>query len=597
MKQEPSAFSVLALPFKKKSTLIRLMDYTGQNKSALKKAFLLLLIATVTDISGPYLIKVLIDDYIAKKEWVWNIFFGFFIVYLIINMISAFAHYFQSVHLQGVAFKVIQKIREDVFHALIHFPLSYFDRAATGNLVSRIANDTENIKELYVSVLGNYVQNSFKILGAFIVMSLLDFRLMLVCLFFLPIIIGLMILYRRYSTPLFQRAREVLGEINGKLNESIGGMTTIQLFNQQRRFSEDFSALNEQHFQVRHKNLKLDALLLRPCVDMLHMFTLAAILFYFGQQGLIFSVQVGVIYAFVSYLSRFVEPIIEMTQRLNIFQHSFVSAVRVFDLLDEAQDTLLGGKMARKKHGEIHRGKLSFDNVTFGYQPAQIIIKQLSFSILPCEFIGIVGHTGSGKSTLLSLLLGFYVPNTGKITIDDCLLSELSSESLHASIVYIQQDPFIFSGTIFDNIALGNTCSYDQVIQAVTAVGLFDWLHSKPEGLNFLLKERGANLSAGQRQLIALARALVHQPRILLLDEVTSHIDSETEAVFQKALLALRGKMTLIVVAHRLSTIKKADRIWVMHQGEIKQEGTHFSLIAVDGLYQHLFQLQSQLNI
>lgn len=570
-----------------RSTVRRLLGFALQDRALLAGAIVLLLIATAADVAGPYLIKIFIDDYVQPGHYPMASLAWLLGAYVALQVIAASANFAQSVRFNRIAVDAVQTLREQVFAHMLKLPVRYFDRTPTGSLISRITNDSESIKDLYVNVLGTYIQNTTRIIGIFVAMALLDTKLMAICLVLVPLIIGLMVVYRRKSTPRFQRARALLSEINSRLHESIQGMSVIQLFNQQQRFHQSFCDSAQAHYRAKLSNLKLDAMLLRPMIDVMHMVTLALLLWVFGVESLGQAVEVGVIYAFVTYLSRFTEPVIEMVHRLSLFQQAVVSGQRVFELLDTPVETQRDAMAAR-----IGRGAVAFDHVSFSYDGEHDVLHDVSFAIPAGQCYAMVGHTCSGKSTLASLLLRFYAPRTGEVRIDDVPVAQFSKDEFHARVGIVQQDPYVFSGSIADNIAFGRTLDASAIEHAAEQAGLHEFVQSLPEGYATVLKERGSNLSTGQRQLIALARTLALQPKILLLDEATAHVDSETEAVVQHALRVLRGKVTMFVIAHRLSTIRDADRILVLHQGCVVQEGRHEELLARDGLYRHLHELQ-----
>jgi len=367
----------------------------------------------------------------------------------------------------------------------------------------------------------------------------------------------------------------------------VQGIAVIQLFNQQRRFAQRFHVITQEHFITRRRNMQLDALLLRPMVDLLYMLTLAALLYFFGRKTLDGAVEVGVLYAFISYLGRFTEPLIEMTQRLSLLQQALVSAARVFEWIDEAPEH----DAPTSKH-VMTAGCLALTAVDFSYDGRKQVLQDVTLDIEPGQFVGIIGHTGSGKSTLVNLLMRFYQPDRGEITLDGIALPLYAQAELRRHIAIVQQDSIIFAASIRDNVDVGRNIAQVDIDQAIDQVGLREFIAALPQGCETELTERGANLSTGQRQLLSLARALAGKPRVLILDEATANIDSETEQRVQSALMQLRGDITLIAIAHRLSTVVNADTIVVMHQGSIRQRGTHAQLLQQEGLYRHLFELQ-----
>ncbi len=572
-------------------TFPRLLRYTLLHRRILVSAIVLLLLATAADVAGPLLIKHFIDDYLMPNHWSANGIGLVLLGYVSAAIAAAWLGYRQSILWNHIAQQVVRTLRHQIFSRVVSLPLQRFDYTPTGSLISRITNDTESVKELFVGVLGVYIQNIVRVVGIFIAMALLDWRLMLVCLFFLPAVILVMFFYRRLSTPVFQRARELLSDINARMNEMLQGVTVIQLFRQEQHFAAQYAATAQAHFETRRRTMQMDALLLRPMVDVLHLSTLAGLLYLFGFNALHSThdlIEVGVIYAFLSYLGRFTEPLIEMTQRLNLFQQAIVSASRVFAWIDEQPE-----QRPAQSQAVASRGDIAFEQVRFSYDGVKPVLKNVDFRIEAGQFIGIVGHTGSGKSTIASLLLRFYAPQSGRILLDGDDLAQFSQAALRSRFAIVQQDSFVLAASVADNIDIGRGLSRADIESAAKAVGLHAHVLRLPQGYDTVLDEKGQSLSVGQRQLLSLARAMAGKPQVLVLDEATANVDSATEAEVQQSLLALKGRITLVVIAHRLSTIIQADRILVMHQGEIMQQGSHRALLAQDGLYRHLHELQT----
>lgn len=569
-------------------SLRRLLTYALAYPALLKKAAVLLVLGTVGQVMGPVLVKIFLDDYVTQSHYPPGELLILALAYAALYGLSAWAGYWQAMRLNEIAFSVVRSLRAQVFSTVIRKPLSYFDHRPTGKLVSRITNDTEAIKDLFLHVIATFAQGIVLMLAIFIAMALLDPRLMLVCLVIVPVMFAVMLTYQRLSAPRYHKARSILSQINATMSESIQGMRIIQLMNQQRSFHEDFVRTSQSHFAARMTNLKLDAMLLRPMPDLLRTLTLAGVLFYFGSQSMTGVVEVGVIYAFINYLSRITEPIMQMTQRLSMLQQAVVAGERVFDILDEGAEPHVSANQ------QISKGLVEFKEVGFTYDGEHQVLRNINFSVAPGEFFAIVGHTGSGKSTLMSLLMRFYSPQSGAILLDGWQLHEIDQNSLRNQVGVVLQDPFITTGTVRDNICLGLDMSDEEIVHAAKQAQIHEFVISLPMAYDTPMDERGGNFSTGQRQLLSLARTLAHKPRILILDEATANIDSHTEAVIQSALMQLKGKTSIIAIAHRLSTITAADQILVLHQGEITQRGTHQALLAQEGLYRNMYLLQQR---
>ena len=572
-----------------KQTFFSLLTYATVYKKMLWQAFVLLLVATSASVMGPYLIKVFIDNYLTPANWNSYEIMVLALVYVASQLIGAATFYAQALRFNKIALNVVQTLREQVFAHVISLPMSYFDKAATGSLISRITNDTEAIKDLYVNVISSFAQNIVRILGILVGMALLDIRLVWLCAILVPTVMVIMFVYQKLSTPIFMQVRSLLSDINARINEGIQGMAIIQLSNQQSDFTRAFEKTSTDHYKAKVKNVVIDGFLLRALIDLIYLLLLGGLLYGFGliELNALGTVKVGVVYAFINYLGNVTEPLLDMTSKLNMAQQALVSASRVFALLaeplsvDQTKDSL-----------QIKNTHLEFDIPSFSYDGEKTVLSGIKFEVPPGNFIGLVGHTGSGKSTLMSLLMGFYPLTSGAIRVGEHAITALSKTQRALAIGFVQQDPFIFTGSIKDNIRLELSVSDDEVVAAAQQAHLHDAIISMPNGYDTQLTERGSNLSTGQRQLLSLARTLIRKPKILILDEATANIDSHTEALIQSSLMALRGKVTLIAIAHRLSTVKEADCLFVLHQGQIQQSGSHQELMQQEGLYKHLYELQ-----
>ena len=568
------------------SAIHRLLREAAADRRLFRRALALVLLATAADVLAPLLVKVFIDDHLRPGDWNAPAIALLAAGYIALYAIAAGAGYAQALSFHRIALGAVERLRVRSFAALLRQPMAWFDRHATGQLTSRLTNDTEAIKELYVNALGTFIGNGARVLGILVAMAWLDWRLMLPCALFLPAVAAVMYAYQRLSSPRVLAVRTWLAEINGALSESIQGMRLIQLFAQQPRFEADFSRVAGEHLRARVRNLKLDAMLLRPLIDLLQMCTLAALVLYFGARSLESGASIGLIYVFINYLGRFVEPVIEMTQRLNLVQQAVVAGGRVFELEDSAPPLAPPGRQRPEGHG------ICIEALDFSYDGERQVLRDIAFEVPEGHFVALVGHTGSGKSTVASLLMRFYPPGSGRILLGEVPVDEIDDACFHRHMAFVQQDPFIFAGSIADNIAFGASLSAAEIEQAARAAGLHDFASSLPQAYGTLLGERGVNLSTGQRQLLALARALVRQPSVLILDEATANIDSRSEQEIQRVLLGLRGRLSLIVIAHRLSTIVEADQILVLQHGSICQRGSHRELVERGGVYRQLYTLQ-----
>lgn len=556
-----------------------------------------LILAAGLEVLGPLLGKALIDDHLLPHHLDWPRMAALLGGLLISGWIASWLRFLQLVRLSGLAMRSVQRLREWVFGHVLRLPMAFFDRAITGQLVSRVTNDTEAVKTLYIQVLFVILDSSIVLVGTMIAMAWLDWHLMLIVLCLVPAVVGIVWLYQRLSAPAVTRARALRSEINGQMAESIGGMSVLQANNAAGRFGARFGVTNDKHYTARLAELRANAFLLRPALDLLNVILLAVVLFSFGLREMN-AVEVGVLYAFVSYIARVVEPMIQITMQFSGLQQAVVATARVATLLDEAGATEHGADRVSeglRGHAVVNSSApaVCMKDVVFAYVPGQPVLHGLSLDIPQGAFFGIVGHTGSGKSTLLSLLLRYYNADAGSIAILGEPLASIGNARFRAEVGLVPQDPFLLAASARENIDMGRGLTDAQIEAAARAAHAHDFIAALEQGYATELGEGGSRLSTGQKQLIAIARALAGAPRILLLDEATSHIDSQTEQVVQQALDELRGRVTVIAIAHRLSTIRDADRIIVLNHGRIAEAGPHDALMQIDGgIYQRLYILQ-----
>ena len=535
---------------------------------------------------GPILGKHFIDNHLLPRD-----FDALAVALLLAGMllsgfVASLLRYLQLVRLAGLAMRSVRRLREWVYGHVLRLPMSFFDRAITGQLVSRITNDTEQIRQLYQQVLFEVLQGLTVLAGAIVAMAWLDWRLMLIVVLLLPATVAIIWAYQRLSAPAVARSRELRSDINAQMAESIAGMSVLQATGAAPRFAQRFAATNGEYYGARLGEMRANAWLLRPALDLFNILLITAVIAAFGSQRFD-GMQVGLLYAFITFIARVVEPLIQITMQFSLLQQAVVAAARVNALLAE------GGAAASGGGRRIDAGAVRLTQVTFGYDPDEPVLHDLSLDVPAGRFYGIVGHTGAGKSSLLALLLRFYAPQAGRIEIDGIPLAAIGDASFRADVGLVPQEPFLLAASARENIDMGRGLSQAQIEAAARAARAHDFITALENGYDTPLGEGGARLSSGQKQLVAVARALAGEPRILFLDEATSRIDSETERLVQQALAELHGKVTVIAIAHRLSTIRAADRIVVLNHGRLAEQGTHDELMAIGGgIYQRLYLLQ-----
>ncbi|OUC02435.1 multidrug ABC transporter permease [Bacillus thuringiensis serovar medellin] len=510
---------------------------------------------------------------------------GYFALLVVVSLFA----YGKQFFLQKAANKIIQIMREDVFSHIQKLPIRYFDHLPAGKIVSRVTNDTEAIRDLYVTVLATFVSSIIYIIGIFAALFLLDVKLASLCLLIIPILIVWAILYRKYASVYNHKMRSRLSDINGTVNESIQGMPIIQAFRQEREMKKEFEELNGDYFKYQNKILNLNAATSHNLVAVLRNIAFTGVIWYFGGASLSATgiISLGVLYAFVDYLTRLFSPITNMVNQLANLEQARVASERVFELLEEKGEAVEEERMPRLK------GNVKFDNVSFSYNGKDEVLKNISFEAKQGETVALVGHTGSGKSSIMNVLFQFYEFEKGKLTIDGHDVKEMPKQATREHMGIVLQDPFLFSGTVASNVSLENEkISKERIIKALHDVGAERFANN----INEEITEKGSTLSTGERQLISFARALAFDPAILILDEATSSIDTETEAMIQQALEVVKKGRTTFIIAHRLSTIKSADQIIVLDRGTILEKGSHDELMKKRGRYYDMYKTQMEGN-
>ncbi|MBU8767998.1 ABC transporter ATP-binding protein [Cytobacillus oceanisediminis] len=504
-------------------------------------------------------------------------------------VIAAFFQYGQRFFLQKSANRIIQQMREDVFGQIQRLPISYFDTLPAGKVVARITNDTEAIRELYVTVLATFFTSAIYISGIYIALFILDAKLAAICLILLPILYVWAIVYRKYASKYNHVIRSRVSDINGMVNESIQGMNIIQAFCREKDTQKDFEKLNIEHFTFQNKLLSLNSLTSHNLVAVLRNVVFVAFIWYFGGESLnaLSVISLGMLYAFVDYINRLFQPVQGIVNQLANLEQALVAGERVFKLLDEKGIDISDNKISR------YKGDVTFDHVHFGYKEEEYVLKDLNFEANHGETVALVGHTGSGKSSIMNLLFRFYDCQEGKIMIDGMDIKQIPRQELRKHMGIVLQDPFLFTGTIASNVSLDDPeITRDKVEKALKDVGADKIFQHLEKGFDEPVIEKGSTLSSGQRQLISFARALAFDPAILILDEATSSIDTETELIIQEAMDVLKKGRTTFIIAHRLSTIRNADQILVLDRGRIVEKGNHAELMEQKGKYYQMYQLQ-----
>lgn len=586
----------------------RLLAYARPYSRLIAVCVVLLLVVAVIDLARPYLVKTAIDNYIlgwnqngvgaetltgeelqalrasstqaiVRLGWV---LFAVLTVGFVLNYIQVYL-------LQYTGQRIVYDIRQHVFSHIESLSLSFFDGQPVGRLVTRVTNDTENLLEMYTSVLVNLSKDVFMLAGIVIVMFRLNARLAWVSLSALPVIILITVVFRIKAREAYREVRAKLAKINAFMAENISGMRLVQIFRQEKRKLKEFDQVNTEHYQASMKELKVYAVF-RPAMELLGSLATALLIWVGGGDVIRGVTEFGTLFAMINYLEMFFRPINDLTEKYNIMQSAMASAERVFQILDTEPAIK---DLAEPKHLPAVKGRIEFRNVWFAYHGEDWVLEDVSFVIEPGETAAFVGATGAGKTTIMSLITRFYDIQRGQILLDGVDIRLLSQDELRRHISIVMQDVFLFSGTIKDNIRLGNKDITDERVEEVARyVNAHHFIEQLPQKYDEPVMERGATLSAGQRQLLAFARALAFDPAVLILDEATANIDTETEQLIQEALPRLLAGRTSIVVAHRLSTIQRADKIIVMHKGQIREMGTHQELLAKRGLYYNLFLLQ-----
>lgn len=514
------------------------------------------------------------------------------VIFAIVILFTFILSYAQIYILNYTSQKIIYNIRTDLFNHLQSLSVKYFDKNPIGRLVTRVTNDTETLNEMYTNVLINLFKDFFMLSGIMIVMIRLNLQLALISFALIPIILVISVVFRKFIREVYRLSRVQLAKINSSLNENISGIRTIQIFKKESLFFDNFKKLNSDFLKTQKKEISYFAVF-RPSIEVIRSLGIALLVYYGGGNVISGKIQFGVLFVFINYLQKFFEPILDLTEKYNILQSAMASSERIFKILDTKQEI-------ENSDTPIYindlKGEIEFKDVWFAYNNEEWVLKNINFKIEPGESVAIVGPTGAGKTSIINLLTRFYDIQKGEILIDGVNIKNLDIDFLRQQIGVVLQDVFVFTGTIKDNIKLNKDIDDGKIIDIAKHVNAHRFISRLPGGYNEPVMERGSTLSSGERQLLAFARTLVYDPQILILDEATSNIDTETEILIQDALSKLIKERTSIAIAHRLSTIQHSNKIIVLKQGKIEEIGSHQELLTNKGLYYNLYELQYQDN-
>ena len=571
----------------KKSSTMRLIAYMKPYAHWVIFALLLVLGLTAFDLYRPMLVGDAIDTFGANGDY--DVIIATAIKYAVVLALSFAFNIAQTWILQKTGQNIILQMRKDLYRHIQSLGSRYFDITPVGKLVTRVTNDVEALNEMYSGILVQLFRNIVKIVGLAGVMLVLDVRLAAISFVLMPLVIGLTVLCQKIARNIYRLYRTRLTDINTFLSEHLSGMKIIQIFGRQERKFEEFHDKNTKLYKAFYREMLMYAVF-RPLIYILSILSLMIVLWFGSSNVFDEIISVGTLYIFSNYIRSFFDPIQELAEQFSTLQSSIASAEKIFTVMDETEFI---PEAANPKEPDKIIGKIEFDHVWFAYDGENYVLKDVSFVINPGEKVAFVGATGAGKSSILNLIGRYYDIQKGHIYIDGIDIRQLSKKQLRSAIGQMQQDVFIFEGDVAYNIRLNDDDITDaQVKEAAEYVNASHFIEKLPQGYHEPVTERGATFSAGERQLLSFARTLAHNPSILVMDEATANIDTETEILIQEALEKLMDGRTTIMVAHRLSTIQHADCIMVMHKGRICERGTHRELLEQDGIYRKLYELQ-----
>jgi ATP-binding cassette, subfamily B, multidrug efflux pump len=565
----------------------RLLTYIHPYRRSAYLAILCLFAGSGFSIIQPYLTKIAIDRYIRNGNFTGlSQIAAIYIITLILVFILSFS---QTLLINLMGQKIMRDLRMQIFRHLQKLDVSFFDKNPVGRLMTRVTTDVDALNELFTSGVISVFEDICTLSGIIILLFLLNFKLALAIFLILPLLVLVTLLFKIKVRDSYRKVRTAIARINAFLQENITGSAVVQLFGQQRKQYIKFTAINKDHLDANLESIFYYAIFF-PLLELISALAIALIIWYGGHQVLSGLLTLGTLVAFIQYSDRFFRPISDLSEKYTILQSAMASSERIFKLLD-TQPSIVSPETL--KAGVVEEGRIEFRNVSFSYNPGEPVLRDISFKVEPGEKVAVVGATGAGKTTIISLLSRFYDIQEGEILIDGQNIKTLDLQGLRKSIGIVLQDVFLFSGSVAENIRLWNKDITDeQLSQAAETVHASQFIQKLDHQFETEVGERGSSLSVGQKQLLAFARALAYNPRILILDEATSSIDTETEILIRDALEKLLAGRTSIIIAHRLSTVQNADRIIVLHHGRIRETGTHQELLRLKGIYWKLYQLQ-----
>ena len=573
---------------KKKATFHRLLGYMWRYRIVSSMALAFILLTTMVTTALPLLARYFIDQFIGRNQaWaglpLMALYYGLFLLRVLFTFLGK---YFFA----RVAQSVVRDLRQESFANIQRLQMAYFDRTPAGAIVSRLTNDTQAVADMFSEIFSNFLSSLLILVVTLSAMFALNWQLTLMIALFLPLMAASILLYQHLSNRQLKQVRDKLSDLNVKLSESIEGMRIIQAFGQEKRLLREFEEINGQHLGFTNRYLNINSLFLRPAMSLLKILAYGVILTYFGLTWQVAGITAGIMYAFIQYVNQLFNPLIDVMQNYSVLQTSMVAAERVFEIMDR---TDYEPEQANQDL-QIQDGSIEFKHVSFSYDGKRDVLQDISFSVKKGQTIAFVGSTGSGKSSIINIFLRFYEFERGQILIDGRDIKDYSQAELRRKIGLVLQDPFLYHGTVASNIQLyQEQLTREEIIEAAKFVDAHGFISQLPQGYDAPVTERGATFSSGQRQLLAFARTIATKPKILILDEATANIDSETEELIQASLRKMRQGRTTIAIAHRLSTIQDADCIYVLDKGRIIESGSHEELLAQDGTYKKMYQLQA----